>query len=303
MNIVLYISTVLIWGTTWLAIAFQVDEVAVEVSVFYRFSLAAVLQVGLMCSFGRLKWIPISQHKWIAAQGLLLFSVNFILFYNAAVYLTSGLISVIFSMATIFNMLNGIIFHQKLPEIKSLLVVFIGLVGICLIFWPDLNGEDWLSDIVLGLLLAMGGTYCFSLGNLVSQHQQKQGRDVLTVNSYSLVYGAIGLGVWNVINGYHFDLEYTSKYLGSLFYLASVGTLIGFGAYLLLVVRIGTEKSAYATVLFPIVALTLSTIYEDYVWTQMSVAGVAMALLGNIVIFSKFPLRKKQLLQAQPAAK
>lgn len=301
MNIALYIGTVLIWGTTWLAIAFQVGEVAVEVSAFYRFALAAVLQVGLMCSFGKLKWIPISQHKWMAIQGLLLFCVNFLCFYNATVYITSGLISVIFSMATIFNMINGIIFHQKTPQKKAMLGALIGLVGICLIFWSDLTGGNWSDDIVLGLVL--GGTYCFSLGNMVSQHQQKQGRDVLTANSYALVYGAIGLGFWCVVNGYSFDLEHTPKYLGALVYLASIGTLLGFGFYLQLIGRIGAEKAAYATVLFPIVALTLSTLYEGYVWTQMSAAGVVMALLGNIVIFSKVSLSSKRLIPDQQITK
>lgn len=48
MNSLLYISTVLIWGSTWLAIAWQVGEVAVPVSVFYRFLIAAlVLLAGL----------------------------------------------------------------------------------------------------------------------------------------------------------------------------------------------------------------------------------------------------------------
>ena len=303
MNIALYIGTVLIWGTTWLAIAFQVGEVAVEVSAFYRFALAAVLQVGLMCSFGKLKWIPISQHKWMAIQGLLLFCVNFLCFYNATVYITSGLISVIFSMATIFNMINGIIFHQKTPQKKAMLGALIGLVGICLIFWSDLTGGNWSDDIVLGLVLVLGGTYCFSLGNMVSQHQQKQGRDVLTANSYALVYGAIGLGFWCVVNGYSFDLEHTPKYLGALVYLASIGTLLGFGFYLQLIGRIGAEKAAYATVLFPIVALTLSTLYEGYVWTQMSAAGVVMALLGNIVIFSKISLSSKRLIPDQQITK
>ncbi|MEH6630696.1 MAG: DMT family transporter [Halopseudomonas aestusnigri] len=287
MSVLLYLGTVLIWGTTWLAIAFQVGDVSVEVSAFYRFALAATLQVSVMVILGRLKWVPLLQQKWFVLQGWLLFCVNFLFFYNSATHISSGLIAVVFSLATVFNMANNLVFNHVTPTLRSIVGAAFGVTGICALFWTDLSSGDWNGSNITGLLLAIGGTYCFSLGNLVSQHQQKQGRDVLTANSYALVYGSVTLGAWCLFQGYSFDMELTPKYLGSLFYLAIPGTIIGFAMYLNLVGRVGAEKAAYSTVLFPIVALSLSTIFEGYIWTPISLTGVALALAGNLVIFAK----------------
>ncbi|WP_218048711.1 DMT family transporter [Curvivirga aplysinae] len=298
MNAVLYLSTILIWGTTWLAIAFQIGEVAVEVSVFYRFALAAICQIIVLILLKKLNWVPFRQHGWMMIQGLLLFCVNFLFFYNATKYIPSGFVSVVFSMATIFNLLNGFVVLRRMPPMQSVIGALIGVCGIIMIFWPDLTTGDWRGDRIIGLALATAGTFCFSLGNLVSQHQQKQGRNVLTANSYALVYGSSALLAWCMVNGYEFNLELTGKYLGSLFYLATIGTIVGFGCYLALVGRIGPDRAAYCTVLFPIVALTLSTIFEGYEWTILSISGVMITLLGNVIVFSKFKMMSSQLVKA-----
>ncbi|MFD2206454.1 DMT family transporter [Kiloniella antarctica] len=287
MTALLYLSTVLIWGTTWLAIAFQVGDVMVEVSAFYRFALAAFIQISVMLILGRLKWVPLSQQKWFVLQGLFLFCINFLFFYNSAIYISSGLIAVVFSLSTVFNMANNFIFNSLKPSSRSLFGASLGITGVCALFWTDLINGDWTGSNITGLLLAICGTYSFSLGNMVSQHQQKQGRDVLTANSYALVYGSVTLGIWGLLHGYTFELELTTKYLGSLLYLAVPGTIIGFAMYLRLIGRVGAEKAAYSTVLFPIVALSLSTIFEGYNWTPLALIGVGLALAGNLVIFAK----------------
>lgn len=293
MNILLYLGTVLIWGTTWLAIAFQVGTVQVEVSAFYRFALAALAQIIFMLALRKLTWVPIKQHKWFVLQGWCLFCLNFIFFYNAAKYLPSGLIAVVFSLASIFNMINAFIFQQKPPSVRSLIGSCLGVLGVCTLFWEDIQLGNGTSFGLVGLLLSIAGTYCFSLGNLVSQHQQKAGRNVLVSNSYALVYGSITLGLWCLFQGYSFDIENSYKYLGALFYLAIPGTVIGFAMYLKLIGQIGAEKAAYSTVLFPIVALSLSTIFEGYIWTETAVLGVVLALGGNLIVFSKWSPRHK----------
>ena len=55
MNLALYLLTVLIWGTTWIAIKLQLGVVAIPVSIFYRFALAGVLLFGAMALLGRLQ--------------------------------------------------------------------------------------------------------------------------------------------------------------------------------------------------------------------------------------------------------
>ena len=73
----------------------------------------------------------------------------------------------------------------------------------------------------------------------------------------------------------------------SLLYLAVFATVAGFWTYLTLIGRIGPGRAAYATVLFPIVALALSTWFEDFQWTALAAAGVVLVLVGNAIIRTK----------------
>lgn len=72
-----------------------------------------------------------------------------------------------------------------------------------------------------------------------------------------------------------------------MLYLAAVGSVIGFTTYLMLVSRIGSSRAAYTTVLFPVVALSLSTLYEGYHWTPLAIIGLVLTLAGNVVIFAR----------------
>lgn len=44
------------------------------------------------------------------------------------------------------------------------------------------------------------------------------------------------------------------------------------------------QSNAYCMVLFPIVALALSTVFENYRWTTEAVAGVSLVLAGNLLV-------------------
>jgi len=96
------------------------------------------------------------------------------------------------------------------------------------------------------------------------------------------VMGAIAL-----VRGDSFVPEWTMSYIGALLYLAIFGSVIAFGAYFTLVGRIGAGKAAYSTLLFPLVALSISTVYEGYVWHMNAVAGLLLILTGNLVMFTR----------------
>jgi drug/metabolite transporter (DMT)-like permease len=81
-------------------------------------------------------------------------------------------------------------------------------------------------------------------------------------------------------------------YVGSLFYLSFFGTVIAFGCYLKLIGKIGADRAAYATMLFPIVALGISTVYEGYQWTPSNMIGMAVVLVGNWMVLRKRALGK-----------
>ncbi|WP_281645360.1 DMT family transporter [Parendozoicomonas sp. Alg238-R29] len=285
MNIMLYAATVLIWGTTWIAIKLQLGEVAISASIFYRFLIASCVLMFTLKLTGKLQAMTLQQHASCLMLGVLLFSVNFVFFYSATQYIVSGLSSVIFSMATVMNMANGYLFYRHKPTPRLITGAALGITGVLFLFWQDLSVASEMHQTLLGMGLAAAGTLCFSFGNMLSAKQQKQGFSVFSVNAWGMFYGAGMLATWTVLQGVPFTISTEISYLGSLFYLAIPGSVIAFSCYLLLVGRIGPQKAAYSTVLFPLVALGISTVYESYEWSLVALAGVALVVVGNILVF------------------
>ena len=287
----LYAATVLIWGTTWIAIKLQLGDVAISVSIFYRFLIAGcVLMVALKLT-GHLKKMTLRQHASCLLLGLCLFCVNFVFFYSATLYIVSGLASVIFSMATVMNMVNGYLFYRQKPTSRLVVGAALGITGVLFLFLPDISTHHETWDTLLGMGLAAAGTLCFSFGNMLSAKQQKQGLSVFSVNAWGMLYGAGLLGGWAFLQGAPFTINTDMAYLGSLLYLAIPGSVIAFSCYLLLVGRIGPQKAAYSTVLFPLVALAISTVFEGYVWSPVAVTGIGLVVLGNILVFYQGKIR------------
>jgi drug/metabolite transporter (DMT)-like permease len=286
-NAFLYLVTVLIWGSTWLAIKFQLGVVAPELSIAYRFGLAA----SILLIFSVLRRLPLrfdlKSHGFFALQGLLLFSLNYILVYLAEGYLTSGLVAIIFSLIIIMNIIFGAILLGNPIRLRVVIGGLVGLLGLTLVFWPELISVDLSSGRALGILLAVIATVSASLGNVVSARNQRNKLPVIQTNAYGMLYGAIFMFVLALFRGAQLQIDLSPDYVVSLLYLAIFGSVIAFGSYLTLLGRIGLDRAAYVTVLFPIIALLLSTLFEDLAWGIPQLFGVLLVLLGNAMVLNK----------------
>ncbi|MFY1665003.1 DMT family transporter [Pseudomonas sp. Pseu.R1] len=287
MNISLYLLTVLIWGTTWIALKLQLGEVAIPVSIVYRFGLAALILFAMLLISGKLQKVNRRGQFICLAQGLCLFCVNFMCFYTASRWIPSGLVAVVFSTATLWNALNARVFFKQKVARNVLTGGALGLLGLGCLFWPELSGHSASRETLIGLGLALLGTLCFSAGNMLSSLQQKAGLRPLTTNAYGMLYGAAMLCAYCLISGTPFAFEWNARYIGSLLYLVIPGSVIGFTAYLTLVGRMGPERAAYCTVLFPVVALNVSAYAEGYQWTLPALMGLVLVMVGNVLVFRK----------------
>lgn len=287
-----YVLTVLIWGLTWTAIRLQVEAAPVDLSVFYRFVLAAATALVVLAVVRRLPKLSLRQHGLLVLQGLTLYSINFLLIYRAAESMTSGLLAVVFSLAALFNAFNGWMLMRLVPNRRIYPAVALGVSGVALLFWHDLN----LGNATLGaILFALGGTYWFSLGNLISLRVRAADIPLLAGNAWAMFYGAVVLGIWCLIQGVDWHLPGSGTFWGATLFLAVPGSIIAFYSYLTVIRVLGADRAGYATVLFPVVALTVSTWLEGFEWTATAIIGAGLALLGNYVLFRK----PKQLAPAQ----
>lgn len=287
MNLSLYLLTVLIWGTTWIALKLQLGVVEIPVSIVYRFGLAALVLFAVLLATGRLQTMGRRGHLICVAQGLCLFCVNFMCFLTASQWVPTGLIAVVFSTASVWNALNARIFFGQRIAGSVLGAGALGLLGLGLMFWPELAAHDASPQTLLGLGLALVGTLCFSAGNMLSSVQQKAGLRPLTTNAWGMLYGALLLSGYCLLRATPFGMDWSVRYVGSLLYLVIPGSVIGFTAYLTLVGRMGAERAAYCTVLFPVVALNVSAYAEGYQWTAPALGGLVLVMLGNVLVFRR----------------
>jgi drug/metabolite transporter (DMT)-like permease len=299
-NLLLYCASTLIWGSTWLAIQYQIGSVNPAWSVVYRFAIAAVLLIGF-CLLKRysLRFNP-REHAVIALQGLLLFSINYILYYYGSAYFISGVIAVIFASIIIMNIINSrLIFGTPIVP-RVIIGACIGLCGLAVIFWSEITGLDLshlgYSYVFIGLAINLIATYLASLGNMISTYTQKRGLPVLQTNALGMAYGTVFSLLVAIIFQEPLRFDPTITYIASLFYLAIFGSIFAFGCYLKLLGRIGPERAAYTFVFIPIIAMSLSTIFEEFHWTLNTFIGTGLVLCGNILVLTK----KKVVTQPLP---
>lgn len=286
-NFLLYAATVLFWGTSWIAVQFQLGSVAPEVSVAYRFILAAIILVGFCVVTGKRMRFDTRTHGLFVVQGALLFSTNFYLIYLGSQYLASGLVSVAFSTLSVFNIVNSAVLFKNPMKPRVVIGALTGFSGLCLVFAPEFESFSVDDKSMIGLLWCLGGTLSASFGMMLSLRNKIAGIPMVQTNAWGMVYGAAFMVLIAVVLGREFTLDLSPAYLLSLGHLSLLATVVAFATYLTLQSRIGPDKAAYVTVLFPILAIAISTVVEGYVLTPLAATGFVLVLWGNLLVMTR----------------
>jgi len=301
-NSFLYIVTVVIWGSTWIAINYQLGEVAPEVSIVYRFGLAAACMFAY-CRFKNLPLrFPAKQHVQLFAFGLTLFGCNYYLLYNAQAHINSALTSIAFSSLMMVNILNARLWFKTRISSQVYFGGALGLVGIVTLFWPQISNVHFGDSTLLGLGLCLIGVLFASTGNMLSIKNQQSNMPVLPATAWGMLYGSLFMLVLAIVQGQTFNFSFTLPYISSLLYLSIFGSVIAFGCYLTLLARIGAHKASYATIMFPAVAVVISSVVEGFVWDIYTFTGLTLMLAGNLVVLAK-PKKDKPNKQVSPLSK
>jgi drug/metabolite transporter (DMT)-like permease len=281
---ILYFTIVLIWGSTWIVIPYQLGDVANEMSVGYRFGLAALLLYAYAILTRRKIALPRDAYLFVFLQGTLLFSLNYFMVYYGTAYITTGLVAVVFSTMIVFNALFERLFFRVILEARVMIAALIGFSGIALIFWPEISKMSLQDDTVIGILFVLVATIIASLGNMTAVVNTRRSLPLVAVNAHAMAWAGVTSVLIGLALGKDLDFSLSTGYLVSLLYLSLFGSAVAFGCYLALIRRIGAARSAYSTVVVPIVALGLSTLFEGYEWTVAAVLGIILTLVGNWLI-------------------
>lgn len=283
-DLTLYVTTIFAWGFSWIAMRYQAGPVAPEVSVLWRFAIAAPIMLLIALWRGESLRFPVGDHLRMLALGGTLFSTNFVLFYTAALHLTSGLLSVVFSLASVFNVIIGVALFGARASARVVIGALLGALGVAGLFYPEIAGAHLDRAAGIGLLLCVFGTLSFCAGNIASASLQRRGRPVFATAGIGMVYGVLIMAIYAGARGSAFIIDPTPTYLAALTFMALISSVVAFGCYLTLLGRVGAARASYMSVVLPVVALGVSTAVESYVWTLPAVLGLAAVLAGNVLV-------------------
>jgi drug/metabolite transporter (DMT)-like permease len=256
--------------------------VAPEASVVYRFALAAAMLALWCLATGKSLSFPLRQHAWFAAQGTLLFGLNYLGVYLAEQYVASGLVAVLFSLIVFLNLAGVRVFFATPISLRTAIGAGLGVAGVTLLFWREFGKSH--GDALTGIAFGLGATVFACGGNLLAVRNQRHGVPLLPNVAWSMGYGALVIAAVAAIEGTRWSFDPRPAYVLSLLYLAAFGSVIAFGAYLTLLGKIGAARAGYVGVAVPVVALLLSTAFERYEWTLPALAGIALCAAGNVLV-------------------
>lgn len=282
----LFAATLFAWGTSWFALQINANNgiVSPEASIFYRFIMAALIMLAWVAARRRGLHFPAAMHGRFAIMGGTIFSFNFLCYYHASAALPSGYLALMFSIVSIMNLIVGAALARQWPDPRIGLAALMGIAGIATIFWPEIAGHALNMAALKAMGLCLFANCLFVIGNVVSGQVQKAGVPVIEANALGMVWGGVLSGLYVALKGVPLVFETSLAYIGSLFWLTVFSSVIAFAAYLTLLGRIGAGRVGYLTVMFPVIALLLSTVFEGYRWTVPALIGMVLVLAGNGIV-------------------
>ena len=286
-NLILFIATLFCWSPTWYLIKFQLGYVDPLVSVFYRFVAASlIIFIYLVIKRANLRF-SFNHHIWFLFFGTCLYSINYVFFYTSNTYLVSAFPAIVFSTVVIMNILGEWFYFKKKPTLKTFIGVAIGMLGIIIIFNKEIFNFSLSNGTHIGLLLALLGTFCASTGNMVHQRNLNNNFPLIETIAFAMFYGSLITLFITQLNNTELLFEFTFRYISSLAYLSVFGSIFAFIFYLKLLERVGPGRAGYVGVVMPVIALLISTIFENLEWQLNLIAGLPILLVGAVLVINQ----------------
>ena len=279
-----FIAVTCIWGSTWLVIRDQLGVVPASWSVAYRFLIAGLTMLAF--AVVRRHSLRLDRAGFLFALGLGLsqFVLNFNFVYRAEMYITSGIVAVIYALLVVPNALFGFLFLGQRVTRGFIVGSVIALVGLGLLFVHEAHaGTGGVEMLALGLGLSLLGVLSASTANVMQATERSRRYPMASMLAWAMLIGSLidAAYAWATVGPPVFEMRL--GYVAGLFYLGVVASAIAFTLYFGIIREIGPAKAAYSSVLVPIIAMLLSTLFEGYDWSLLAASGCALALGGLVV--------------------
>ena len=285
----LFAVCVLLWGTTWHAITYQVGDFPPEFGVAMRFALAGATLLGICRWRGIALRFSGRNHAALAIQGVFLYGVSYVCVYHAERFVPSGLVAVGYSASPLLGGIGAAWLFGA-----SLTARFVGggvlaIAGVALIFWPELARPGASADAGLGAVLTVLSVLLSTVGSLVASRNNKRSVPLLPAMGYGMLYGALAAVFAGFALGRSASMPTAFSWWLSLAYLAFAGSVLTFACFLTLQERLGPGRAGTVGVMTPLLALVVSVAFEGYGPGASTAFGVMLAVIGNALMLRPAP--------------
>ncbi len=292
----------IIWGSTWLVIKDQLGPVPAQWSIAYRFLIAAVAMGLYALSRGASFKVGRNGHLLAIAFAIPQFTLNFNFVYAAEAHVTSGLVAVVFALLLVPNSLFAWAFLGQKPSARFAVGSLIAVAGVALLFIQEMRSNPGnANEVLIGIALTIGGILCASISNVLQGTGPLRARPIPSMLAIGMAYASLAnIAVAYAVSGPPV-LEYRLGYFLGVAYLGLFGSAAAFAMYFAVIRAIGPGKAAYSSLLVPVLAMALSTIFEGYHWSMLAVAGGVLALVGLLVALRSARAAPSQASKSGPA--
>ena len=295
-----FLLTGTIWGSTWYVITGQIDGVPAAWSVFYRFALATPALFLVAWLMKRRLRLTRKEQMLAALVGLFQFSGNFLFVYHAELYVTSGIVAMMFALLMVPNALFARLFLGEKVQGGFILGSAVAIVGVSFLLWHEWQANPDAGviggNVGLGIGLAMLGILAASFANVVQANPTGRAVPMVSLLAWAMLYGTLIDCAFAFVTTGAPRVPDSANYWSGIVYLAIIGSVVTFPLHYNLVREIGAGRTAYNSIVTVSVAMLISTLFENYLWTPLTVFGMFLAVVGMVLALRA---RKQKVVQVQ----
>ena len=274
----------LIWGSTWLVIRDQLGVVPPSWSVTYRFLIAGLCMTAYAL-WKRDSWrLGARGFAFAGVLGLAQFCMNFNFVYRAEQHVTSGLVSIVFALLLVPNaVLARIFLGQKLGR-QLVIGASIAMAGIVLLFVNEARIDPHgPGQVLLGIGFTLCAILSASTANVMQATPTAARYPMGSMLAVAMLAGAGVDALYAFATVGPPIVEMRWAYWAGVLYLGIFASALAFPLYFGVLRTIGPAKAAYSSVIVPVIAMLLSTMFEGYRWSGLAAAGAVLAAAGLVV--------------------
>lgn len=274
----------LIWSSTWIVIRGQLGVVPPSWSVTYRFLIAAAALAAWAAAKRESFRLDARGLLFAVALGVFQFALNFNFVYRAEAFITSGVVAVVFALLLVPNALLSRVFLGQRMGWQLLAGSAVAVGGVSLLFLHEIRADpNGPVRALTGIAFTLAGVLSASCANVMQATSTAKRYPMLATTATAMLLGALidGAYAWVTTGPPVFDARAT--YVVGILYLGVFASALAFPLYFGVLRTIGPAKAAYSSVIVPVIAMLLSTVFEGYRWTLLTAFGAALAGVGLVI--------------------